>query len=156
MTQQFAFRPRYRGIAWSAIGVGGSMVAAAATLGFAMVPLVGGALGVALGAAYLASPTWQISVTTDDSGITVGSERRLRFRLAWSEIVRVIASPTTQSCFVDGGAPERSLLVPGDGAPASYDIADRGALVDTILARVPADRVKIVASLDKTEEIKLQ
>jgi hypothetical protein len=154
--QSFAFRPRYRGIAWSAISVGGSMVAAAAALGFAMVPLVGGALGVALGAAYLASPTWQISVTTDDSGITVGSERRLRFRLAWSDIVRVVASPTTRSCFVDGGAPERSLLVPGDGAPAPYDIADRGALVDAILARVPADRVKIVASLDKTEEIKLQ
>jgi hypothetical protein len=152
--RSFAFRPRYRGIAWTAISVGGSMVAVAVTLGFAMVPLVGGAMGVALGSAYLVSPTWQIAVTIDDSGITVGSERRLRFRLAWNEVVRVVASPTTRSCFVDGGTPDRSLLVPGDGAPASYDITDRGELVDAILAHVPADKVKIVASLDKAGEIK--
>jgi len=54
--------------------------------------------------------------------------------------VRVVASPATSSCFIDGGAPERSLLVPGDGAPAPYDIADRAALVEAILARVPATR----------------
>ena len=61
----------------------------------------------------------------------------------------MVASPTTQSCFVDGGAPERSLLVPGDGAPAPYDIADRGALFDAILAHVAADMVRTVESLDK-------
>jgi hypothetical protein len=125
------------------------MAAVSAALGFLTVPLVGGALAIALGAAYLASPTWRIAVTVDDTGFSVGSPTRLRFRLTWSDVVRVVASPATSSCFVDGGTPEHSLLVPGDGAPASYDIADRTALVEAILAHVPADKVQTVASLDK-------
>jgi hypothetical protein len=148
VSRSFSFRPRYRGLAWSSIGVGGSVSVIAAILGFAAVPLVSGALGIALGAAYLASPTWRITVTVDDDGLAVGSPNRPRFRVAWGAIVRVVASPTTSTCFVDGGAPERSLLVPGDGAPALYDIADRKALVEAILAHVPADKVQIVDSLD--------
>jgi len=66
--------------------------------------------------------------------------------------VRVVSSPSTQTCFVDGGSPERSLLVPGDGAPAPYDIADRTALVEAILAHVPADKVQTVATLDQAAE----
>jgi hypothetical protein len=147
--RSFQFRPRYRALAWSSMGVGGSVAAVAAVLGFVTVPLVTGALGIALGAAYLASPAWRIAVTVDDHGLSVGSARRLRFRLAWSDVVRVVASPDTATCFVDGGAPERNLLVPGDGAPAPYDIADRKALFEVILAHVPADKVQTVASLDK-------
>jgi hypothetical protein len=131
------------------VGVGGSVAVIAAVVGFATVPLVSGALGIALGAAYLASPTWRIAVTIDDDGLTVGSPGRVRFRLAWGDVVRVVASPATRTCFVDGGAPERSLLVPGDGAPAPYDIADRKALYDAILARIPADKVRTVPSLDQ-------
>jgi len=149
MPRSFAFRPRYRGLAWSSIGVGGGIAALAVALGAVTVPLVSGVLGIALGAAYLASPTWRIAVTVDEAGLRVGSPRRERFALAWRDVVRVVASPTTQSCFVDGGAPERSLLVPGDGAPAPYDIADRGALFDAILAHVAADKVRTVESLDK-------
>ena len=148
-TRTFAFRPRYRGLAWSSIGVGGGIAALAVALGAVTVPLVSGLVGIALGAAYLASPTWRIAVTVDEVGLRVGSPRRERFALAWRDVVRVVASPTTQSCFVDGGAPERSLLVPGDGAPAPYDIADRGALFDAILAHVAADKVRTVESLDK-------
>lgn len=147
--RSFAFRPRYRGMAWSAIGVGGSTTVVAAVLGPVLVPLVAGALGVALGAAYLRSPTWRIAVTIDDDGLRVGSPSKLRFQIAWDDIVRVVAAPATSSCFVDGGAPERSLLVPGDGAPAPYDIAGRAELVEAILARVPAERVRKVASLDQ-------
>jgi hypothetical protein len=149
MPQSFAFRPRYRALAWSSIGVGGSIAAVASVLGFIALPLATGALGIALGAAYLASPTWRITVTVDETGMTVASPKRTRFRLAWPDVVRVVASPSTSTCFVDGGQPERSLLVPGDGAPAPYDIADRKALVEAILARVPADKVQIVASLDQ-------
>jgi hypothetical protein len=147
--RSFAFRPRYRGLAWSSIGVGGSIAAVASALGFLALPLATGALGIALGAAYLASPTWRIRVTIDDVGLTVASPKRERFRLAWQDVVRVVASPETSTCFVDGGKPERSLLVPGDGAPAPYDIADRKALVEAILAHVPADKVQTVASLDQ-------
>jgi hypothetical protein len=149
--RSFAFRARYRGIAWSSIGLGGAVAAVSAVLGFATVPLAAGALGIALGATYLASPTWRIAVTVDDDGVTVGSAKRQRFRLPWADVVRVIASPSTSSCFVDGGQPERSLLVPGDGAPAPYDIVDRAALVEAILAHVPADRIQTVASLDQAK-----
>jgi len=135
------------------MGVGGSMAVMASILGFAALPLATGALGVVLGAAYLASPTWRIAVTIDDDGLAVGSPNRQRFRLAWRDVVKVIASPATSTCFVDGGAPERSLLVPGDGAPAPYDIADRKALVTAILAHVPAEKVQIVESLDKADAV---
>ncbi|MEO7735543.1 MAG: hypothetical protein ABIY55_31605 [Kofleriaceae bacterium] len=150
-SQVFSFRPRYRFLAWSTVGIGGSMTGVAMALGFAAVPLVAGALGVALGAAYLASPTWRITVTIDDDAMTVASPRRQRFRLPWADVVRVVASPTTSTCFVDGGLPERSLLVPGDGAPAPYDITDRKALVEAILAHVPADKVQTVATLESIE-----
>lgn len=144
----FAFRPRYRWLAWGSIGLGGSVTTVAVAIGLAAVPLITGALGVALGAAYLASPTWRIKVTVDDDGLTVGSATRQRFHLAWADVVRVIASPTTSTCFVDGGAPERSLLVPGVGAPAPYDLEDRRALYDAILAKVDAGKVTTVDSLD--------
>jgi len=145
----FAFRPRYRALAWSAIGTGGALTTVGALLGFAVTPLVAGGIGLVLGAAYLVSPTWRIAVTVDDAGLTVGSPGRERFRLAWGDIVRVVASRATSSCFIDGGSPERSLLVPGDGAPAPYDIADRQALFETVLAHVANDKVKLVASLDQ-------
>jgi hypothetical protein len=133
------------------MGVGGTIAVVAASLGFAVVPLATGAIGVALGLAYLASPTWRITVTVDDDGLTVASPSRHRFRLAWRDVVRVIASPATSTCFVDGGTPEHSLLVPGDGAPAPYDIVDRKALVEAILAHVAADKVQIVESLDRAQ-----
>jgi hypothetical protein len=147
--QTFRFRPRYRGLAWGSMGVGSAVAVVATFAGAVAVPLVTGALGIALGAAYLASPTWRITVTVDDAGLTVGSPKRERFRLAWADIVRVVASPATSTCFVDGGKPERSLLVPGDGAPAPYDIVDRKALVAAILARVAPDKVQTVESLDR-------
>ncbi|MBA3451467.1 MAG: hypothetical protein H0T42_00055 [Deltaproteobacteria bacterium] len=142
------FRPRYRGLALGAMGLGGGLVAVGAAIGLVAAPLVTGAIGIVFGGAYLASPTWRLEVITDDEGLEVRSPKRSRFRLAWADVVRVVASPTTNTCFVDGGAPERSLLVPGVGAPAPYDLEDRPALVSTILARVHPDRITIVASLD--------
>jgi hypothetical protein len=50
--------------------------------------------------------------------------------------------------FVDGGTPEKSLLVPGDGAPAPYDIDDKPGLYGAILAHVAEDRVSKVDRLD--------
>lgn len=154
MTTRHRFRPRFRGVAWTAIGVGGSLVGGAAAIGFVALPLFTGAVGLAFGAAYLASPAWRLEVVTDDTGLEVRSARRSRFRLAWTDVARVVASPTTHTCFVDGGAPERSLLVPGEGAPAPYDIDDRKALFATILAHVPADRVETVETLEAAKAAK--
>ncbi len=118
-------------------------------LGFAAVPLAAGMFGVGLGAAYLTSKTWKLHVVTDDEGLEVRDGKGTRFRLLWSEIVRVVASPSTTTCFVDGGIPEHSLLVPGDGAPAPYAISEREQLFATILAHVTPDRVETVESLER-------
>lgn len=145
----FRFRPRYRGIAISALGIGGALgVVSIAALGAALLPLATGATGVALGAAYLMSPSWKLEVAIDDDALEVRTPKATKFRLPWADVVRVVASPTTNTCFVDGGAPEKSLLVPGDGAPAPYDIEDRPALLAAILAHVPADKVKTVDTLE--------
>ncbi len=145
---QHRFRPRYRGVAFASIGVGGSLAIVASVVGFVVLPMVTGILGIAAGAAYLASPTWRLVVTTDEEGLEVGSPTKRRFRLAWGDVVKVIASPNTSSCFVDGGEPARSLLVPGVGAPAPYDLEDRPALFAAILKHVPAERVEIVELLE--------
>lgn len=142
------FRPRYRGLALGAMGLGGGLVAVGAGIGMVALPLVTGVVGLLFGGAYLVSPTWRLEVITNDTGLEVRGPKRSRFTLAWSDIVRVVASPTTNTCFVDGGAPERSLLVPGVGAPAPYDLEDRAALVATILAHVTPEKITTVESLD--------
>lgn len=147
----FAFRPRFRGLALGSMGLGAAMLGLGVLGGFVAVPLVSGLVGVGIGAAYLRLPTWKLTVTVDDTGLRVGTPGRERFFLAWRDVVRVIASPTTHTCFVDGGAAARSLMVPGVGAPASYDITDRPALVELILARVEPARVQIVDLLENAE-----
>jgi hypothetical protein len=145
----FHFKPRYRGVAISALGIGGALgVVSIAALGAALLPLATGGIGVALGAAYLMSPSWKLEVVIDDDAIEVRTAKASKFRVPWADVVRVVVSPATNTCFVDGGAPERSLLVPGVGAPAPYDIEDRPALVAAILAHVPADKVKTVETLE--------
>ncbi|HSD86338.1 MAG TPA: hypothetical protein VLB44_02450 [Kofleriaceae bacterium] len=147
--RSFRFKPRYRGLALSAMGIGGTLgVVAIAALGAALLPLATGAFGVVLGAGYLLSPSWKLEVVTDDDALTVKTAKTTKFRLPWGEVKRVVASPSTKTCFVDGGVPERSLLVPGDGAPAPYDIADRQSLYAEILAHVPADKVKEVETIE--------
>lgn len=143
----FRFRPRYRGVAWTSIGVGGSVGIVSAAVGLLAVPMITGGIGVAAGLAYLLAPTWKISVTIDDDALAVGSPGKPRFRLPWSDVVRVVAAPEKGTCFVDGGDPAKSLLVPGDGAPAPYDIENRKQLVDEIIARVAPDKIERVASL---------
>jgi len=148
-SKQFAFRPRYRGVALTSIGVGGTLgVIAVISLGAALLPLATGAIGVVLGAGYLLSPSWKLAVVIDDAALEVRSPTKSRFRLPWSDVVKVVASPTTHTCFVDGGAPERSLLVPGDGAPAPYDLEDKQALVEAILSHVTPEKVETVERLN--------
>ena len=149
MARSFRFKPRYRGIAFTSVGVGGALgVVSLVALGAALLPLATGAIGVALGAGYLLSPSWKLEVVTDDDALTVKTTKATKFRLPWSEVKRVVASPSTKTCFVDGGTPERSLLVPGDGAPAPYDIADKAALYAEILAHVSSDKVKEVETIE--------
>ena len=145
----FRFRPRYRALAITAVSLGGALaVVSFAVLGGALLPLATGLAGAALGGTYLASPTWKLEVVVDDEGLEVRSPKASRFRLAWRDVVAVTSSPTTHTCHVDGGSPDKSLLVPGIGAPASYDIEDRAALCEAILAHVDAAKVKTVETLE--------
>jgi hypothetical protein len=129
--------------------VGGTLgVVALAALGAATLPFVTGAIGIALGSAYLASPAWRLEVVVDDEALEVRSPKGSKLRIPWGTVVRVVASPSTKTCFVDGGAPEVSLLVPGDGAPAPYDLENKRALYDLVLAHVAVDKVTTVDSLD--------
>lgn len=147
--RRFRFRPRYRGLALGAVGVAGTVgVVSLAAMGVALLPLATAGAGVAVGAAYLLSPTWKLEVVIDDDALEVRSPRASKFRLPWSEVKRVVASDRTCTCFVDGGVAEKSLIVPGEGAPAPYDIEDKPALYAAILAHVPAERVSKVDSLE--------
>ncbi len=135
-------------MALSAIATGLGCVGVGVAAG-GIVALVGlGAAGVLMGAGYLGSPTWKIEVVTDAEGLTVRSPGRERFRLLWSEVVKVIAAPSKGTCYLNGGSAARSLLVPGDGAPAPYDIVNRAALVEEILAKVAPEKIERVESLE--------
>lgn len=142
---RYRLRPRYRGLAWGSLGIGGALATVA--LWTPLVVTLASVCGLGLGAAYLLSPTWRLAVETSDQALTVTAKDKVRFTLPWSEVVRVLASPDTKTCFVDGGAAERRILVPGDGAPAPYRIEGRDHLFDEIMARVPASKIEKVALL---------
>jgi hypothetical protein len=148
MPDHHRFRPRFRGIAWSAIGVGSVLGAVAAIAGAGLIPVAVAGIGVVFGGAYLASPTWKITITVDDDGLAIAGAGPRSFKLAWPEIVKVTASPTTRTCHVDGGDPARSLIVPGVGAIAPYAIERSDALYDAIIAHVDRARIAEVATLD--------
>ena len=146
--------PRFRGLAMAAIGLGILLLCFGLFEswrggGPSLLPMAAGSAGALFGLVYLLSPTWRLHVIIDDEALVVASPRRQRFRLPWHEVASVVASPATFTCFVDGGQPERSLLVPGPGAPASYDIENKRALYQAIRARVPGERVREVALLEQ-------
>ena len=147
--RHFAFRPRYRGVAWTAIAVGGALDAVALIVGLPWPAMATGVVGVALGSFYLVSPTWSIEVLVDDDALEVQQAGERRFRLPWGSVKEVIASPATHTLFLDGGAPDTSLMVPGEGAPAPYAIADKDALYDFIVAHVARDKIVEVALLER-------
>lgn len=150
--RSFRFRPRFKLLAYVAILVGGALLISAFVLSLTgasrLFALGGGIAGLALGGLYLVSPTWAIEVLVSDEGIEVLSKGDRRFFLPWDDVVKVVSSPSTDTCFVDGGDPERSLLVPGPGASAPYEIEDRAGLCREILARAPSSLVIEVESLE--------
>jgi hypothetical protein len=150
---RFRFLPRYGGLAWSAAAIGIALLALTPILGLAgpsrLFALGTGIAGLSLATLYRLSPAWRLCVEVSEDTLKVTSGTKVRFELPWSEVERVVASPTTHTCFVDGGSPERSLLVPGQGASAPYDIEAKEQLFKIIIARVPAEKVHTVELLDK-------
>jgi len=149
---RFRFRPGRPLVAAAAAVLGAGLVAS--SLVGAPVPgramAIGlGAVGLVLAVLYLVSPAWRTEVVVDDDGLEVLNRGDRRFRLAWTDIVRVVAAPASATAFVDGGEPARSLLLPGPGARAPYRIAGQRELFDQIRARVPRERVTEVDRLNR-------
>jgi hypothetical protein len=152
MSRHFRFRPR-RPLVAAAAGVTGAGLLVTSLLG---APIPGRGMAIGLGAVglvfallYLFSPAWRTEVVVDDDALEVRSRGDRRFRVAWSEVVKVVAAPASASAFVDGGGPERSLLLPGPGARAPYRIENQRELYDQIRARVAGDRVTEVERLGR-------
>jgi hypothetical protein len=148
LSRRFRFRPKQPWTAGIACLLGAGLAGASLVnrdWGWALV----GASALLLGCLYLLSPAWKTEVVVDGEALEVvrGGERR--FRLPWDEVVRLVIARGNRTAFVDGGGPERSLLLPGRGAKAPYRIGDQPALFDAIVARVAPDRVIEVDRLDR-------
>jgi hypothetical protein len=145
----FRFRPRFAAIPWIVAGLGVLLLAfgifGGATGASRTFTIVAGALGPLIALAYLRSPAWKLVVTVDDEAIAVqGGHDKVRFRLPWAEVKEVVYSSKYPTAFIDGGEAERSLLVPGPGAPAPYRIERSEELVRLVRAKVPADKQRVV------------
>lgn len=135
------------------MGVGGTLgVVSVFALGAAALPLATGVMGLLLGGGYLVSPTWKLEVVIDDDALVVRSPKGEKFRVPWLEVKRVVASPSTKTCFVDVKDPARNFLVPGYGAPAPYDIVDKEALYAEIVAHVAKDKIEEVESIEAAKK----
>ena len=97
--------------------------------------------------AYLLSPAWSIAITTDDDGVTVTKRNQVSFQVAWSDIEVLVIDAASNTCFIDTGSPDTSILVPGPGAPAGYDVEDKAELIAELRTRVPAETIREVESL---------
>ena len=144
----FRFRPRFRAIPYIVAGVGIAMLlfgllsgAQGASRTFA---IVAGAFGPLIALAYLRSPAWKLHVVVDDAAFEVRGGKDIRFRLEWHEVKELVYSTKYPTAFLDGGVPERSLLIPGPGAPGPYRIERAEELVAFVRARIPAEKQRIV------------
>lgn len=147
----FRFRPRLTALPWAVMSIGVAMM----LLGLFVVGgaarqfcLWMGVIGVALALLYRGSPAWKLEVIVGDDALEVRRGDETRLRLPWSEVRRLVASPSTDTCFVDGGTAKNSLLVPGPGAPGPYQIERRAELCALIRARVAPEKIHDVSSLD--------
>lgn len=142
----YRFRPRFLGVAFLSLSMGVVLIVAAVTItpdtvsaGFAFVT---GAACLFFAFAYLKSPVWKLAVDIQQQDLVVWNGLKERMRLPWDEVKEVVVDAEGLTCFVNGGSPDQSLLVPGPGAPASYDIRHKPELIAAILSHVPADRVQ--------------
>jgi hypothetical protein len=145
-TTPYRFRPRFLGVAFLSLSVGVVLVVSGATITpdamSTIFSYVTGTAGLFLGFAYLKSPVWKLAVEIEDEALVVWTGVEERLRLPWDQVKEVKVDAEHMTCYVDGGAPKQSLLIPGPGAQASYDILKKAELIAEILENVPADRVK--------------
>jgi hypothetical protein len=110
--------------------------------------IAAGAVGPVIAAAYLLSPAWRLVIVVDEQALEVRRGADVRLRLPWNEIRRARVVPRFKVAFLDGGEPGKSLLLTGPGAPGPYRIERREALYDLVVARLPADKLQEVETLE--------
>lgn len=141
----YRFKPRFVGVAFVSLSFGVVLIAASATLTpdrFSSVfAFITGTAALLLSFLYLRSPVWKLAVDVQESGLVLWSGTEEKLRLSWADITRVVVDKDREMCFVDGGSPEVSIMVPGPAAPASYVVAKREQLIEAILAHIPADKI---------------
>ncbi len=142
----YPFSPRFKFVAYAALVLGAVALTGAIIAG-GVSGWVIGLLCISSGAAYLLSPAWKIVIETNENGITVFQKQKTRFSLPWSSVERFLVMPDEKAAFVDGGSPEKSVLIPGPGAQAGYQIVEKAALIREISKRIPAHRIKAVENL---------
>jgi len=152
----YRFKPRFVSVAFLSLSLGVLLITAGATLTpdikSSVFAFAVGALGVFLSFSYLRSPVWKLAVDIQDNDLVVWNGTEERLRLSWSAVLRVVVDEQHQHCYVDGGTPEQSLLVPGPGAAASYAINKRHKLIKEILAKVPSAKVCTASEVAANEE----
>jgi len=102
----------------------------------------------ALVALALALWQWRArpQLVLDERGYAVEEHGREKLRVAWSEVVKVLADADEHALYVDCGDRARNLLVPPRrGFGFRFERAD--VLYARVLAAVP-DRVELVKRLD--------
>jgi hypothetical protein len=150
---EFRLGPRWPWLAWVIGGFG------ALLLGFAWVASVeaatrygetaAGVLVIAMALAYARSPMWRSHVVVDERGLRVVGPRGTRLDLPWADVQRVVAAPSSKTCYLRADVADRSFIVPGPNMAVPYRIQDREALYDRIVAACK-DRVEIVDELGVT------
>jgi hypothetical protein len=103
---------------------------------------------VALAAALAAAWQWRARprLVVDERGYAVEEHGREKLRVAWTEVVKVLADAEEHALYVDCGDKTRNLLVPPRrGFGVRFARAD--VLYARVLEAVP-DRVELVKRLD--------
>lgn len=142
----YRFRPRFVGVAFLSLSIGTVLIVSSLTITpdrmSAIFSFFAGLAGLFLAFAYLKSPVWRLAVDIQDDALVVWNGLEERMRLPWADVTKVVMGPEGETCFVDGGTKELSLLVPGPGAGASYEIRRKKQLIAAILAHIDEDLVE--------------
>ena len=148
--KRFFLRPRFVFLAGTTIVIGFLFFIAGIVLEEQTLMIIIGLVGIILSSLYLFSSAWKLYIHVDKTAIEViDHKNKVHVTLPWNEIEKVIASPSTHTCYIDSGDTRSSILIPGVGATASYSIKYHKELFHLILNHVPDNRVLYVDLLEE-------
>jgi hypothetical protein len=93
------------------------------------------------------SPSWRMQLITSDTGLTFQKANGTHRFVGWNDVKRLLVAPN-QTCLMVGTDAETSLIIPGLGAPAPYDIQDKAALFAEVTAKVASSKQRKVETIE--------